>query len=114
MKILELGWQVLNTPAGITAMAGALLFLVNKLYDKKPKWAAYEGAIISGIKFAEKQIPDGTENKGLAKLDSALQYVVKVYTQARGKQPPPKVKAEMAEGIQIVHDQLQARGTLSQ
>ena len=31
-----------------------------------------EGSIITGIKLAEKEIPDDTPNAGLAKLDAAL------------------------------------------
>ncbi|MFQ5419717.1 MAG: hypothetical protein ACE5EY_05075, partial [Anaerolineae bacterium] len=50
-------------------------------------WAAFEGAIISGVKFAEKQVPDGTPNKGRARLDAALKYVLKVYEEAKGRKP---------------------------
>lgn len=110
--ILDLVWTALNTPVGITVVAGVFLWLLNRLYAAKPGWFKYEGAIISGIKFAEKEIPDGTPSKGLARLDAALKYVLKVYEEASGKRASPKVVAEIKEGIQITHDKLEAGGTL--
>lgn len=111
-KILDVIWTALNTPAGITVMAGVFLWLLNRLYAAKPGWAAYEGAIISAIKFAEKEVPDGTPNKGLARLDAALKYVLRVYAQTNGKRASTKVAADIREGIQITHDKLEAAGTL--
>ena len=70
--ILEAVWHALNSPAGITAVAGLILWALNRLYAKKPEWKKYEGTIISAIKFSEKDIPDGTENKSLMRLDHAL------------------------------------------
>jgi len=110
--IWNLVWTALNTPVGITVTAGVFLWLLNRLYASKPGWASYEGAIISGVKFAEKEIPDGTPNKGLFRLDAALKYVLKVYEEAHGKRASAKVAAEIKEGIQITHDKLEAAGTL--
>jgi len=110
--IWNLVWTALNTPVGITVVAGIFLWLLNRLYAAKPGWASYEGAIISGIKFAEKEIPDGSPNKGLARLDAALKYVLKVHEEANGKRATPKLAAEIKEGIQITHDKLEAAGTL--
>ena len=110
--ILKLVWEALNTPAGITVMAGLFLWLLNRLYAARPGWAAFEGAIISAVKFAEKEIPDGTPNKGLARLDAALKYVVKVYEEARGRKPSARTVAELKEGIRIVHNELEKAGTL--
>ena len=106
-------WTLLNSPLGITAVAGLLLWLLNKLYASKPGWAKFEGAIISGIKFAEKEIiPDDTSSKGLKRLDSALKYVIKVHEEATGKRASSKVIADIREGIQITHNTLEAAGTL--
>jgi len=110
--ILELVWKLLNSPAGITAMAGVMLYLLNRLYTKKPLWAQFEGTIISAIKFAEKKILDGTPNKGLARLDAALKYVIGVYEKMKGKTPDAATTQELKEGIQIIHDKLEAAGTL--
>lgn len=110
--ILKLVWEVANSPAGIAFLAGVLIWSLNKLYARKPAWAAFEGAIISAVKFAEKQVPDGTESKGMRRLDAALQYVIKVYEEAKGRKPGAKTVAELKEGIQITHDKLEAAGTL--
>jgi len=110
--ILGLVWTALNSPAGITVVAGIFLWLLNRLYAAKPGWFKYEGAIITGIKFAEKEIPDGTPNKGLSRLDAALRYVLKIHEEASGKRATPKLAAEIKEGIQITHDKLEAAGTL--
>ncbi|HOQ61590.1 MAG TPA: hypothetical protein PKZ08_13280, partial [Vicinamibacterales bacterium] len=69
-------WSVVNSPAGITLLATALLWLLGRLYSRRPLWQQYEGEIISAVKWAEKEIPDGTPNAGLARLDAALKMVV--------------------------------------
>ena len=110
--IMEIVWKVLNSPAVIALLAGGLLWLLNKLYAAKPAWQAFEGTIIAAVKWAEKEIPDDTPNKALNRLNAALNYVVKVYEEARGKPADAKVQAELREGIQIVHAELEASGNL--
>ena len=109
--ILETVWSVMNSPAIIALLAGGLLWLLNKLYAAKPAWQPMEGTIIAAVKWAEKEIPDDTPNKALVRLNAALGYVVKVYEQARGP-ATEQVKAELREGIQIVHAELEAAGNL--
>ena len=111
-SILEAVWHALNSPAGITAVAGLILWALNRLCAKKPAWKTYEGTIISGIKFAEKRVPDGTENKSLNRLDHALRYVLKAYEEAAGKRASEKVAAELKEGIQVKHAELESSGAL--
>ena len=110
--ILEALWNALNSPAGIAAMAGLLLWLLNRLYAGRPAWQKFEGAIISAVKFAEKEIPDDAQNKSLRRLDAALRYVVKVYEEARGRAATAKEMADLTEGIRITHAKLEAAGTL--
>ena len=110
--ILEIVWKVLNSPAVIAVLVGGLLWLLNKLYAAKPAWQALEGTIIAAVKWAEKEIPDDTPNKALSRLNAALNYVVKVYEEARGKPVDAQTKAELCEGIQIVHAELEASGNL--
>jgi hypothetical protein len=110
--IMETVWGILNTPAAITFVAGVVLVILNKIYAAKPGWAKFEGAIISAIKFAEKQVADDTPNKGLAKFDEALKYVIKVYEETTKKKASPKVIADLKEGVQIVHNELDAAGVL--
>ena len=108
----QITWNVLNSPAVIALLAGGLLWLLNRLYAARPAWQAFEGSIIAAVKLAEKEIPDGTPNKALSRLDAALNYVLKVYEEARGKPADAKTKAELREGIQIVHAELEASGVL--
>ena len=106
-------WQALNSVPGVVLMAGLLGWLLTRLYSIRPAWEAYEGTIISAIKHAEKAIPDDVPNKGLARLDEALRYVLKVYAEThRGQQPSDALANDLREGIQITHDRLEARGTL--
>jgi len=106
-------WQVVNSVPAIMAMAALPGWLLTKLYALRPAWETYEGTIISAIKHAEKVIPDDVSNKGLARLDEALRYVLKVYAEThRSQQPSDALVNELREGIQITHDRLEARGTL--
>ena len=111
-EILETIWALINSPAGIAAIAGLFLWLLNRLYAAKPAWQKYEGAIISGIKYAEKQIPDDADNKSLARFDEALRYVLKVYQEMNNRTATAKEIAEIKDGISIVHNELEAEGTL--
>ena len=110
--ILETIWTAANSPLAIAALAAVLVWALNKLYAAKPAWQAFEGTIIAAVKWAEKEIPDDTPNKALNRLNAALNYVVKVYEEARGKPADAKVQAELREGIQIVHAELEASGNL--
>lgn len=106
-------WQAVNSVPGVMLMAGLLGWLLSRLYAFRPAWEAYEGTIISAIKHAEKAIPDDTPNKSVARLDEALRYVLKIYAEThRGRQAPAALAEELREGIQIMHDRLEARGTL--
>lgn len=105
--LLAAAWTFLNSPLGITTIAGALVAALNALYARKPAWAAYEGSIIAGIKYAEKMIPDGTENKGLARLDCAAKYVLAIYAQREESTPSAAQQAALREAIQIKHVELE-------
>jgi len=109
---LQVAWDVVNSPAVIALMAGGLLWLLNRLYAAKPAWQAFEGTIIAAVKWAEKEIPDDTPNKAFNRLNAALNYVLKVYEEARGKPADAETKNELREGIQIIHAELEACGNL--
>ncbi|MBN2585008.1 MAG: hypothetical protein JXL80_18245 [Planctomycetes bacterium] len=111
-SVLSLVWSVVNSPVGIAAVAGLVLYILNRVYAAKPALQQYEGAIISAVKLAEKEIPDDTPNKGLARLNCALQYVLKVYQETEGKRASQKVAAELKDGIQVAHAELEAAGNL--
>ncbi len=110
--IVETVWAALNSPAGITAMAGVLLWALNRLYTAKPLWQQYEGTVIAAIRLAEKQVPDETTNAGLARLDAALKYVITVYEQAVGRRATSAEVAEFTNGIQVVHNSMDEAGTI--
>ncbi len=105
-------WGIFNSPVVISAIAGVVLWALNKLYASKPAWAKYEGAIIAAVKFAEKEIPDNTTSPGLSRLDTALRYVVKVFEEVNGRRPSKAEKAVLREGIQITHAELEVAGVL--
>ena len=95
-------------------LVGLFMWLASRFNPFQEKWKAWEGSIITGIKLAEKEIPDDTPNAGLAKLDAALRFVLKAYADANnGKQPPAKLVEEIKQGIQIKHSDLDRFGGLS-
>ena len=111
-------WTFLNSGIGFAivwaALVGFFLFLASKFNPLQEKWKQYEGSIITGIKLAEKQIPDDTPNGGLAKLDAALRFVLNAYAEANnGKQPSAALIEQIKQGIQIKHDELDRYGGLS-
>ncbi len=116
--ILNGVWTFLNSGIGYAiiwaAMVGFFLFLASKFNPLQEKWKQYEGSIITGIKLAEKQIPDDTPNSGLAKLDAALRFVLNAYAEANnGKQPSAALVEQIKQGIQIKHSELDRFGGLS-
>ncbi len=112
VNILNVVWSFLNSAVGIMLVAGAVAWLLKKLYDKKPDWKKYEGAIIEAVKNAEKIIPDDTPNKSFARLNAALQYVLKIHAEVNGQPATEAEVAEIKEGIRIVHAELEANGNL--
>ena len=115
---IEGAGKFLNSGIGFAlvwaGMVGLFMWLASKFNPFQEKWKAWEGSIITGIKLAEKEIPDDTPNSGLAKLDAALRFVLKAYADANnGKQPPAKLVEEIKQGIQIKHSDLDRFGGLS-
>jgi len=110
--IVGLVWTLINSPAGIAALAGLTLWALNKLYAAKPTWTQYEGTIISAVRFAEKEIPDDTPNTGMARLDQALKYVLATFERVNGRRATDAEAASLKEGIQIVHNDLDTQGVL--
>lgn len=111
-------WTFLNSGIGYAiiwaAMVGFFIFLASRFNPWQEKWKQYEGSIITGIKLAEKQIPDDTPNAGLARLDAALRFVLNAYAEANnGKQPSAALVEQIKQGIQIKHSELDRFGGLS-
>ena len=66
----------------------------------------YSGTIISGIKQAEKAIPDGSENKALMRLDQALRYVVKVIERYEKRPVTSEEMGAIESAISEVHHEV--------
>ena len=106
-------WTFLNSPTGITLLGGAILWLLNRIYAAKPMWKQFEGTICDAIRTAEKLIPDDTPNKGLAKLDAALELVLAAFESAKGRAAKPAEEAALKNAIQLKHNELDLAGALS-
>jgi len=100
--------DILNSPAVSVAIASFVIYLLNRLYAKKPAWKKYEGTVIGAIKFAEKTIPDNAENKSIKRLDAALKYALTIIEDREQRITTAQEKIDIAEGIQIVHDRLES------
>jgi hypothetical protein len=96
----------------ITAIAGVATWAVAKLFTAKPAWKKYEGLLITAVKAAEKIIPDGSTNVSLARADAALRVFADRYEVAYGKLPTDAIITVARLALPIVHDQIEAEGTL--
>ena len=100
--------NALNTPAGIAILVSILTIILNAILKSKPEWAKYEGTILQAVKMAEKAIPADTENKGLKRLDFALEIVIKAFEELKGRKPSTKEIHSLKEGINIKHNEMTA------
>ena len=105
-------WEVLNSPVGVSLVASVALWAINKLYAAKPAWQKYEGALIKAVQWAEREIPDDAQNKYLKRADLALQYALDAYAKLEGRRADARMKAELAQGIEVVHADLETAGVL--
>ena len=110
--VLGVAWTALNSPVGITTVASAALWVLNKVYAARPAWQAYEGALIKAVQWAEREIPDDAENKYMLRADLALQYVLKAYERMNGKRADARMREQLAMGAEIVHADLENAGVL--
>jgi hypothetical protein len=111
-------WTFLNSGIGFVLIWAALvwvfIWLTSRHNPFQEKWRQWEGSIITGIRLAEKQIPNDVPHPGLAKLDMALRFVLEAYAEANnGKQPSARVIEHIKQGIQIKHNELDRYGGLT-
>lgn len=102
----------LSTPAVITAIAAAAVYLVAKLFTAKPAWKQFEGLMITAIKIAEKAIPEGTSNKSLARADFAMQEFIRQYESTYAWAPSTALRQAVKANLPLVHNMLEETGTL--
>jgi len=112
MQFLLMLWELANSPMGITLLASLLLALLNRIYARKPLWRQFEGSFIGAVRLAEKAIPNDTPNKGLARLDKAMQLAIAAIEEAKRRELTQAELIEVREGTQIVHSELEAKKTL--
>lgn len=105
-------WEIVNEPAFIAGLAGALLWALNKLFAWKPTWERWKGTVIRAIKFAEAEIPDDADSKAARRLDAALQYAIKVIEAAEGRTVKHREREELRDGISRVHAEMEAAGNV--
>jgi CheY-like chemotaxis protein len=105
-RVLENVWTFANSPLGLALFGALVAWLIAKLATAKPAWVAYRGTIINAIRWAEKLIPDQAPDKSLAKLDAALQYVIKVIEEAEKRTVTPAETAVIKDAISLVHDEV--------
>lgn len=107
---METLWNIINAPAVFAVLGSVMGVAIAYIIKKKPEVAAYEGTIIAAIKYAEQAIPDDAANKALARLDSALKYVIAVYEARTGNPATAAIVAAITEAIQVKHAELEATG----
>ena len=112
-KILTMVWAFLNSAFGLGMVVTAVVWIGAKIYAAHPSWHKYEGSIIEAVKYAEKAIPDDTENKAARKFDCALRYVLKIHNDVENRTATPLDVAKLSEGIRIVQAELEANGNLA-
>lgn len=113
--VLESIYIVFNSAVGTAVIVGltllALTWVTDKLFLSEPKWKKYQGTIVSGVKFAEKNATDGDSSQ--SKLRAAMRFVLSDYADChRGKRPSRKLREEIRQGIQITHAALERQGLL--
>lgn len=104
--------DMLDQPAVVTAIAGFFAWLVARMFARRPDWRKYEGLMISAVKMAEKIIFDDTANTAAARADAALKQFIAQYHQVYGTMPDDATLVKVSANMPLVHDALDAEGTL--
>lgn len=94
---LEIILNFLKTPQGLAVIIAIVVTFIKWLFENtglgkyRTLWEKYGGIVVKAFDMTEKFIPDGTDNKALAKIDSFLKVFVESYTEAYSKTPPKKL-----------------------
>jgi len=107
---MEILIAILNTQAVQVGIVSLIGLLAAKLFVKVPKaglfFEKYKGAMIHAVKMAETEIPDGTDNKALKRLDIALQYTIKLIEVAEAKSLNYTDKMKIKSDLSLVHHEV--------
>ncbi len=117
MNLLELIGRIFPPGLALGLLLWSVVFSAIYLFFGAimdgPRWKRWEGSIVTGIKLAEKEISPTVHNAGLAKLDRAMAHVTQAYRDAhRGRRPSKRLLAQLRQGIQLKHDDLERYGAL--
>ena len=106
--------KLLCTDAVIAIIVGVFVTYIVKFLASKDgeKFRTYEGYAITAVKAAEKAIPDDAANKGLNRLNFALQIFLTRYEKATGVSPKPQEVAKIEAWISEIHSALESAGLL--
>lgn len=102
-------WAFVNSPVGLTLIGAIAAWAIARLFAWQPAWEPWRGTIIAAIRYAERIIPDDTQNSAAAKLDAALKHVLLVYQTREGKPPPATLREAFEEGIQVIHNEIEGK-----
>lgn len=111
----KMAFALLSSEWVQTAIIGALVAWLAKWWATETglKWKKYEGWAITAVKAAEKAIPDDTPNKSWKRANDALLTFVSKYEKATGTAPSEKDLVQIENLLNIVHEALEADGTLN-
>lgn len=98
--------------AVITAIAALASWGIAKLFAAKPEWKKYEGLLITAVRIGNKFSPENMANPGLQRAAFALKVFEQQYTEAYGKLPTDAILQVAKLALPIVHNQIEAAGTL--
>jgi len=91
-------------------------YVGGKLFGKFPKvkkfYDQYRGEMIRIVKLVETEIPDGTSNKALHRLDLALQYTIRLIEKRENRALSEKEVAEVRSNLSEVHHEVESAGVL--
>jgi hypothetical protein len=100
--------SLVNSDSFLLVVAWGIREVLGLIKGKKPSWEVliqkYKGHVIRAIKLAEAEIPDDTTNKGMRRLDCALQYAIRAIEVAENRPMTDKEKTVLNSAISEVHN----------
>ena len=108
MKDLIISIATSDAVTGLVVMVAG--WVLAKLYAKMPRFESfmskYKGEIIRVVKIVEHEIPDGSPNKGVRRLDIALQQLIRFIESAEQRRLSSKEVAVVRAAISEVHNEI--------
>jgi len=108
--------DVLHSPIGtflcLLWLMSSLIWLLSLFIPDQSACKALEGSIITAIKRAEKEgeaapLQEVFHDKSLAKLEMALEFVLRDYARANdGKKPSAALTEQLRQAIQVKHHEM--------